>query len=316
MDRSQVKYFFLALCVSLIFFVAGVAVPAAGVLFLPFVPQPVLFWGLKYGRIIGIGAPVAGGLLLLLTAGADGALVYTVLASMAVFLSLFLGRGWSIERIVAGTALGMAALGGAVLWVFFGSLAALQRDVETSLRANLNLSLRIYEKFGLTAENRELVEQRLPQILELVIQILPAVVFAGLAVVILFNIVLLYRRLPELKGTLLPEADIKEWKAPDALVWFFIAAGFFLFVPQEWGVRTVALNALILTGLFYFFQGLAIVAYYFHRMNVPFLLRGLGYGLIVFEQLCTILVVGLGLFDLWGDFRRLNHKDLNPTQAT
>jgi hypothetical protein len=65
----------------------------------------------------------------------------------------------------------------------------------------------------------------------------------------------------------------------------------------------------------YFFQGLAIVAYYFHRMNVPLLLRGLGYGLIVFEQLCTILVVGLGLFDLWGDFRRLNHKDLNPTQA-
>jgi uncharacterized protein YybS (DUF2232 family) len=315
MDRRRLKYFFLALCVSLVFFIAGVAVPAAGVLFLPFVPQPVLFWGLKYGKTIGIGAPVAGALLLLLTAGADGALVYSVLASMAVFLALFLGRGWSIEKIVAATALGMAVLGGGVLWTFFGSLAALQHDVAASVRANLNLSLRIYEQFGLTAESRELVEQRLPQVLELVVQILPALVLAGLAVVILFNIVLLCRRLPELKGTLLAEADIKEWKAPDALVWFFIAAGFFLFVPREWGVRTVALNTLILAGLLYFFQGLAIVAYYFHRMNVPLLLRGLGYALIVFEQLCTILVVGLGLFDLWGDFRRLNHKDLNPTQA-
>jgi hypothetical protein len=45
-------------------------------------------------------------------------------------------------------------------------------------------------------------------------------------------------------------------------------------------------------------------------------LRGIGYALIFLEQLFTLLVVGLGLFDLWGDFRRLNKRDLHPTHTS
>jgi uncharacterized protein YybS (DUF2232 family) len=71
-----------------------------------------------------------------------------------------------------------------------------------------------------------------------------------------------------------------------------------------------------MSALFYFFQGLAIVAYFFHHKKVPMLLRSIGYVLIAVEQFVTLFVVGLGLFDLWGDFRRLNKRDLNPTQTT
>jgi hypothetical protein len=45
---------------------------------------------------------------------------------------------------------------------------------------------------------------------------------------------------------------------------------------------------------------------------VPRVLRGLLYLAIMFEQILTIAVVVLGLFDLWGDFRRLKKKDLHP----
>jgi uncharacterized protein YybS (DUF2232 family) len=71
-----------------------------------------------------------------------------------------------------------------------------------------------------------------------------------------------------------------------------------------------------MSALFYFFHGLAIIAYFFHLKKVPMVLRSIGYILIVLEQLVTLFVVGLGLFDLWGDFRRLNKKDLNPDQVT
>ncbi|HXV50420.1 MAG TPA: DUF2232 domain-containing protein, partial [Candidatus Binatia bacterium] len=79
--------------------------------------------------------------------------------------------------------------------------------------------------------------------------------------------------------------------------------------------RVAALNLLLVIGACYFAQGLAVIGFFFHKNNVPRFLRGLTYILIVFQQIFTLLVVGLGLFDLWGDFRRLGKNDLTPSQA-
>jgi uncharacterized protein YybS (DUF2232 family) len=76
-----------------------------------------------------------------------------------------------------------------------------------------------------------------------------------------------------------------------------------------------AINLLVILGACYFAQGLAVVAYFFHKNNVPRFLRGLTYLLIVFQQIFTLLVTGLGLIDLWGDFRRLDKNKLTPSQA-
>ena len=62
--------------------------------------------------------------------------------------------------------------------------------------------------------------------------------------------------------------------------------------------------------------GLAIVAYFFHKNNVPRFLRSATYILIIFQQIFALLVAALGLFDLWGDFRRLKKKNLTPSQAS
>jgi hypothetical protein len=42
----------------------------------------------------------------------------------------------------------------------------------------------------------------------------------------------------------------------------------------------------------------------------------LGYALLALEQIMMLAVVGLGLFDLWMDFRGLNKKDLTPDQVS
>jgi len=89
-----------------------------------------------------------------------------------------------------------------------------------------------------------------------------------------------------------------------------------LFIPGLQFLRIFAFNILLVIGAAYFIQGLAIIAYFFHKNNVPRFLRGLTYVLIAFEQIFTLLVVGLGLFDLWGDFRRLGKNNLNPSQAS
>jgi uncharacterized protein YybS (DUF2232 family) len=99
------------------------------------------------------------------------------------------------------------------------------------------------------------------------------------------------------------------------LVWGLIACGFSLFVPGLEGLRAAALNLLLLLAACYFAQGLAVIAFFFHKNNVPRFLRGITYILIVFQQIFTLLVVGLGLFDLWANFRRLGKEPLTPSQA-
>ena len=51
--------FFLALASTVFLLIAGVVLPAAGVILIPFVPQPVLLFGLKYGAGLGVAVLVA-----------------------------------------------------------------------------------------------------------------------------------------------------------------------------------------------------------------------------------------------------------------
>jgi uncharacterized protein YybS (DUF2232 family) len=89
-----------------------------------------------------------------------------------------------------------------------------------------------------------------------------------------------------------------------------------MFLPGFVLLKAFAANFLLVIAVCYFFQGLAIVAYFFNKNSVPRFVRGIVYIFIVFQQIFTLLVVGLGLFDLWADFRRLKKQNLNPSQAS
>jgi uncharacterized protein YybS (DUF2232 family) len=310
------KGFTLALASTVLLSLFGAAIPVAGLLLMPLAPQPVLAFGLRHGRV------KAAGVLLLATAsitylgGRELGLGYFLLALMVVLLFLSLGREWSIERVVASTAAGMfAALAAALFWLF-GSLSEIQQGVRAALTENVDASLDLYDQIGFSAQGVALLRESAPQIIETVLKILPALAFAGFVTVVLVNLFFLVRRFPERHSFLSAGADLKEWRAPEFLIWFFVLSGFALFVPGAEAVKIWVLNVFLVIVLFYFFHGLSIVAYYFHYKHIPYFLRSLVYLLIVFEQLCTILVVALGLFDLWGDFRRLNKKDLSADRAS
>lgn len=311
-----IKSFFLSLASTVLLFLSGVAIPLAGILLIPLVPQPALAFGIKYGKGKGIGLLLLTTLLLFFLGSKELALGYSLLALMMVLLFFSLGRGWSIESVVVGTAAGMLSAVSAVLLYFFGSLSDIQRVIREALRENLDISLKVYEKIGFSGESIEILRERAPQIIEMMLQIMPALAFASFVTVILINLFFLYRRFPDHRSFLVSGGDLKEWKSPEPLVWCFILSGFSLFLPGWELLKTLALNLFLMMAVLYFFQGLAIVAYYFHHKNIPFFLRSLAYVLIVFEQVFTLFVVGLGLFDLWGDFRRLKKKDLNPSQAS
>lgn len=311
-----IRSFSLALATSVLLYLFGVSTPLAGVLLIPLAPQPALAFGLKWGKGKGMALLVLATALVFYFGGRELAVGYSLLALMVIFLFVSFGRRWSVEWVVAGVAAGMiAALSGGLIYLF-GSWSHIQDALREALRQNMEITLGVYDKISLSAESVEILQQRAPQIIEVLLRIMPALAFAGFVTLILINLFFLLRRFPVQLSFFASAGDLREWRAPEPLIWCFILSGFALFLPGWETVSTAALNLLLMIVVFYFFQGLSIIAYYFHHKHVPYFLRSLAYVLIVFEQIFTLLVVGLGLFDLWGDFRRLKKKDLSPGQAS
>jgi uncharacterized protein YybS (DUF2232 family) len=308
--------FALALASTVLLLVGGVVLPAAGVILIPFVPQPVLFFGLKYGTGLGMGVVFAALAILFMLAGEALAFAYVVFAVMVGLLFWLLGRLRSVELLVTGVAAAMLSVAAGLLLHFYGSWGAMTQDFRTGLINNLMTAMRVHEKMGFPKESLNILREKVPEIVEQMLRLLPGLLFVSLCFVVLLNILFLCRRFPDRRTQWLSIETFREWKCPETLVWALIACGFALFVPASGTVTIVALNVLLVTGVCYFLQGLAIVAYFFHKNNVPRFLRGATYILIIFQQMFTLLVAALGLFDLWGDFRRLKKNNLNPSQVS
>ena len=116
---------------------------------------------------------------------------------------------------------------------------------------------------------------------------------------------LLARPMLKSRGLFYPEfGALKLWKAPERLVWGVIGCGLMLFLPGR-TFKILGLNGMIVFMAIYFFQGIAIVAFSFEKKRFPKMLRFFLYSLIVIQQLIFLLVIGLGFFDMWLNFRKL-----------
>src|SRR5262245_31776451 len=317
MQRLEVpSKFFLALASSVFLFMSGLSLPPLGIVLFPFVVQPVLLFGIKYGIAGGLAIVAVAIIVLLLIATEELALIYGIFALMAALLLAALGRIRVIEYVVVGIAAATSAATAGLMFYFYGSWAGLSQDLRATLTQQLVSAARMQEKMGLPQSGLEKLQEQTPQIVDLMLQLLPALLFLSFAFIALLNILYLGRRFPELRSRWFTLKYLREWKGPEPLVWGLIASGFALFVPGLGWLWALALNLLLVLGACYFAQGLAVIAFFFHKNKVPRFLRTLTYLLIVFQQIFTLLVVGLGLFDLWGDFRRLRKDNLTPSQAS
>lgn len=316
MQRAEViSKFFLALASTVFLFMSGISLPPLGVVLLPFVAQPVLLFGFKYGIAGGLSVLTVVFLLFVVFGAEELAFIYGVFAVMAGLLLTLLGRIRAIEYLVGSTAAVMLSMTAALSYYFFGSWAAMFQDLRSSLAQQLESAVRMQEKMGLPQDSVTMLKEQAPQIVEMMLRLLPALLLLSFAFIVLINILYLGRRFPERRSEWFSLRFLREWKAPEPLVWGLIACGIVLFLSGAGLPGAVALNLLLVIGACYFGQGLAVIAYFFNKNNVPRFLRGLTYILIVFQQIFTLLVVGLGLFDLWGDFRRLSKDRLTPSQA-
>lgn len=209
-------------------------------------------------------------------------------------------RFWSFEHTaLAGVATwtgGIAAL----LFLAYGDVGSVVAAVHQQLTRSVDLALSTYGSIGAPQSTLALMQAERDQVIAGLLETSPALVVLTGTVIILTNLLLL-RRWADFGR----HANLRLWRTPDALIWALIVAGFGLFAPVP-AVAVVAQNVFIIILAGYFCQGLAIVSYYLDRFRLPRGLRIAGYVLIAVQHLVTVLVLALGVFDLWGNFRRLS----------
>jgi len=211
----------------------------------------------------------------------------------------------TLEKTVAATT-GIVLGTGAAMLALYGLLTpnSLWDQRTGDLHNNLQLALDLYRDMEVSPEQIDLLAESMEGILYVMLRIMPAIVVASTLLVVWSN--LLVAR-PLLRNNRLKCPDfgnLNEWRAPERLVWVAILSGIMLLLPHK-GVKLLGVNGLIIMMMVYFFQGIAIVSYYFEKKRFPKILRGILYGLIVLQQFVLLLVIAAGFFDLWTDFRRL-----------
>lgn len=217
----------------------------------------------------------------------------------ALVLAVAMRRALSFDRVVcvgvAAWCVGVFALA----LLAFGDLATLTATARQQLTESVDYALSLYESIGIPAGTRAALEAQRDGLVTGLLESLPAIVVLIGALVVLINLALV-RRATGVFG----DVDLRVWRAPESMIWLLIVAGFGMFIPWP-AAAVLARNAFIVLLGCYFCQGLSIVSYYFDRFHLPRGIRVVSYVLIVAQHIVAAMVLALGVFDLWGNFRRL-----------
>lgn len=295
----------------------AISVPIIGFFCLLLLPQPVIFYRLKLGRKPGlaiIGAPILFIALIYGELFADTAFLLGMLG-LGFFMGEFIERRLTVEETL-GYACGAVIIAGffALLiytnWVNVG----ITGWISDYISKNLRMTVSLYEKMGMPEESIQMLQNSMAHITYVLVRILPSLIAAGLLLAGWLNLLVARRFLHRWQMAYADFGPLTQWKAPEILVWGVIASILLLLIPNT-AIKVIGLNGLVVLMVIYFFQGIAVVAYYFEKKGIPLLLQCLIYAFIAIQQILLLIVVGLGFFDVWANFRRLNKTPPDDSSA-
>jgi uncharacterized protein YybS (DUF2232 family) len=271
------------------------------------IPLPILFYRVKLGRSSGLVILVAASLIVASMVGRHSLVTAVFLFEVGLVglvLPELFETNLSVEKTVAITA-GVVITTGGLMLVLYSLLSATSPWTVASnyLTKSAELAMDMYREMGASEEDVGIAAESVEGIVHIALRILPSIVVVATLFLVWTNL-LLARFLFQSKRLFYPDfGRLNQWKAPEPLVWAVIASGILLLVGNS-GITMIGINSLIILMMIYFFQGIAIVSFYVEKKQFPRLLRVMLYGLIAMQQLLLLLVIAVGFFDTWIDFRR------------
>ena len=298
---------------SVLFFLPALIPPLFGWLN-GFLAVPVVF--LLSSRGAGAGSLqlqrglLAAGLAALFTGRIEGFLFSLTLVPL----------GYSLHRsALAGASPAMSGgRGGLVLlgtWLLFWTVQGMVSGVNpyVHLRESLDTGFRqmlefaASEEAALTPEMLYGVQQALGEIRETAPRLLPGLLAALVPVTVWLNMVTANSLTGRFRAGGALWDRYATWTLPEHLVWAPIAAVAVLLVSDGM-VRDASVWVLLVTGILYFFQGLAVFVALLERWRTPTFLRVLLYLVFILQSYGMLMLAILGLSDVWLNFRRPRDK--------
>jgi len=300
---SAAKDMLLGICLCIMIFAISYTFPFLGVFALLVLPLPVLFYRLKLGR--NSGGIIAGAsfvVLMVMTRGfAFDSLYFGALLITGLFLGECIERNMGIERTMVFTVTGVTGTALAVFLIYAGMQATpMGNMVSDYISQYFSLTSALYKDMGIEKEQIAALNSAF-------LIVLPGMFIVSYMTTVWLNILIIKKLLARIGIPLAHMENLNRFKAPDPLVWGVIGLGVLLALPVG-AVKYVAVNCLIVLMLVYFFQGIAIISFFFQKKGSPVFLKVFCYGLIAVQIYFLILVIGLGFFDNWLNFRKLEFQ--------
>jgi hypothetical protein len=252
----------------------------------------------------GLGSAVLAALLAAALLATVSRRPYEVLVFLAILVApsllmaealargrgLVRGCGWAFALLLAELALGLLFAGQSLADAWFFRPLDLMGSSEflQGMRAR-----------GLPQESVDEWVEQVRFTRQALATIYPGAFVVVAGVLVLANGWLLRTYLARRDPGWLDGGEFESIRWPLGLVVAFVASGLSVLIPF---VRPLAYNVLVVAIFFFFIQGLAVVAFYAHRLAGPKLLRPLVVALVLawVPQLLALL----GLFDAFFDFRK------------
>ncbi len=295
------------IAVTGLIFAVSVYMPIIGFFCALFIPLPTLFYRSKLGRKTGAIIPIITIITMVAVLGGISidTLFFVELLLLGFVLSELIELDLSIEKTML-YACGSVILMGIVSLLFYSNMSdkGIYALVADYVSINLKLTLELYENMGVSQESIHMISNSLENIEYVLIRIIPALIVAAIFFVSWTNL-LLAKPIFKSRELFYPSfGSLKLWKAPEFLVWGIIGCGLLLLLPDK-TFKIFGLNGLLILITIYFFQGIAIVSFYFEKKRFPRGLRFFLYSLIALQQAILLVIIGLGFFDMWLNFRKL-----------
>ncbi len=291
-------------------FTASTYLPIIGFFFSLFIPLPILFYRSKLGRTTGIIVYILSIIIMIVITGSISLDIFffAELLLLGFVLSELFEMRLSIDKTIS-YACASVLITVIVILFFYSNLSntGIYTLASEYISRNLELTMAMYESLGVPEESIHVISNSMEKIHYVLIRIIPAMLIS-LTLFVSWTSLLIAKPLLKAKNIFFPDFDsLKLWKAPEFMVWLFIGCGVMLILPDN-SFKILGLNGLIILLTIYFFQGIAIVSFYFEKKNVPRIFRIFLYSVLALQQLVLLSVIGLGFFDMWLNFRKLGIK--------
>ncbi len=263
-------------------------------------PLPVALQRLRSSAASAAGAAAvaAVGLALLLSPGRAGFFLF-VLALPGLLMGEAMARGRGLLRGCGWAFFAILAMLAAAL--LFAPQFMMSRALEPFAFYDSPRFLDEIRQAGVPAEHVEAWSEQFGALHRAMRVVWPAAYVILGALLVMVNAAVLRAYLLRRDPGWLDGGEFEGLRWPLALPVAFVACGAAVAAPL---LRPAAYNGLLVLAFFFGLQGLAVVVFYVRRLAAPALLRVAVLLLVLANPWAPQILVSVGLFDQWFNFRR------------